>query len=234
MGARSSRKSARIPSIPTLSSARSEGSIKGSLPTAYCRSCKHSPVDPLLTMGCSRQSVATYSNGLGLLEPFRGGPICRRLLSVATTRLHKGSILSCQTKRQRPSASEDRSPKVSPPGARVALRPTDVALHNLAASCLDRGRHWRLLYRSQSSSDAATIPVRATPGRLLSAPPSAAGGRVRARRDPPRPRTVRQQQPTIRALSGGCKARTRLTGARRTRRDRPRRSPARGCGRRAS
>ena len=42
--AAASRKSARIPSISDASSARSEpeGSIKGSIPTAYCRSCKHS------------------------------------------------------------------------------------------------------------------------------------------------------------------------------------------------
>jgi hypothetical protein len=49
---------------------------------------------------CSRQAVATHGNGFGLISRFRGVPICDRLPPVATTRLHKGSIV-CSLLRQR-------------------------------------------------------------------------------------------------------------------------------------
>ena len=48
-----------------------------------------------LTMERLRQPVATHSNGFRLFEGLRGRSICRRLRTVATTGLHKGSILRC-------------------------------------------------------------------------------------------------------------------------------------------
>jgi hypothetical protein len=49
------------------------------------------PSTPSLTMGSSRQLVATHGNGFGLFRGFGGGFICARLPTVATTGLHKGS-----------------------------------------------------------------------------------------------------------------------------------------------
>lgn len=46
-----------------------------------------------LTMERLRQLVATDSNGFRLYGGFRAQPICDRLPQVATTGLHKGSIL---------------------------------------------------------------------------------------------------------------------------------------------
>src|SRR5215216_7836420 len=43
-----------------------------------------------------RQPVATHGNGSACLSRSSAGAICARLPPVATTGLHKGSILSCQ------------------------------------------------------------------------------------------------------------------------------------------
>src|SRR5438034_10867471 len=52
-------------------------------------------------MRFKRQLVAAGGDGLGLIEPFCGRATCDRLPPVATTVLHKGSTLRCQTRRQR-------------------------------------------------------------------------------------------------------------------------------------
>jgi hypothetical protein len=51
--------------------------------------------DPLLTMRSFRQPVATDGNGFGLFGRSSAGAICDRLPRVATTGLHKGSIVCC-------------------------------------------------------------------------------------------------------------------------------------------
>src|SRR5437762_13695809 len=55
-----------------------------------------------------RQLVATDGNGFRLSEPFSARPVCYRLPPVATTGLHKGSIL-CSLLRQQ-SSSRRRCP----------------------------------------------------------------------------------------------------------------------------
>src|SRR5215210_3223709 len=49
---------------------------------------------PLLTMRSLRQRVATDGDGFACFRGFPAGPISERLPPVATTGLHKGSILS--------------------------------------------------------------------------------------------------------------------------------------------
>jgi hypothetical protein len=57
-------------------------------------------IDLLLTMERLRQLVATGGNRFGRFEPFAARLICDRLPPVATTGLHKGSILRCPVGRQ--------------------------------------------------------------------------------------------------------------------------------------
>jgi hypothetical protein len=52
--------------------------------------------DPLLT-------IANSGTVLACFRRFRVETICDRLPPVATTGLHKGSILSCQRRRQQPA-----------------------------------------------------------------------------------------------------------------------------------
>src|SRR5438093_12846692 len=83
-------------------------------------------------MRFKRQLVAAGGDGLGLIEPFCGRATCDRLPPVATTGLHKGSILRCQTRRQRL-----RRRRSSPHPRRVAGR-SPTATHTPRANLVRR------------------------------------------------------------------------------------------------
>jgi transposase len=53
------------------------------------------PSTPSLPCAPFRKRLATDGNGFGVIPPFFGAAICHRLPPVATTGLHKGSILCC-------------------------------------------------------------------------------------------------------------------------------------------